>query len=395
MPDVVAPPFRRFFPPVLMMATIGFVATDIYLPSFPFIQNDFATSKGLIQFSLSIYLLSFSLSQLVYGPLSDRYGRIKIVKIGLLLSLLGTLLCICAFDISSLLVGRFVQGFGLGAGAVIARAIMRDAYAGTELARFGSFVVMGRSILMASAPFFGGYIQHYMGWRSNFIFVFLYTLLALFSIHSLLKETNKNLNPLALRRETLLEHYLHLFKHPAFIGYALCSSLAFSGLAAYFVTSPYLFEKMIGLTEVEYGYLALVLAAAFGVGGYLNAHLLKYLGRAHILFGGNLLMLLSGIFMLAFSSFLNTYAILIPMIFFSLGASVAIVNSWAGVLHPFEKIAGFAGALYGFIQMFSGALITTVLSIVPESNQIPLSVSLIVIGAAACFFQRLAHKHGH
>ncbi len=390
-----APPLRTFFPTVLLLSTLGFVATDIYLPSFPSIQGTFSTTKSAVQLSLSLFLLSLSFSQLIYGPLSDQLGRKKIALSGLAFSLLGTLLCLFSWSISSLIVGRFLQGFGMGAGNALARAIQRDVYSGDGLAHFGSLTAIGSASLMAAAPTLGGYIQHFLGWRATFIFLLLYTLYGLLSVWFWLPETNKHPNPSALQRKVFFGHYLHLMKNPIFLGYSGCASLSFAGFSAYFASSPFLFETLLGLTPVEYGWLALLFAAGLGIGAYFNIFFLKLYGRHRMLVVGIVVLCFSGALMLSLGllGIMNVWSIILPIALYTFGAAMTLANSFAGAFHPFAQIAGFAGALYGCLQILGGVIGSTAVAMIREVNQIPLSIILLCIGIGAYFLQWLAFRY--
>lgn len=389
------PKTTTFLPTVLLLMIIASFATDIYLPSFPSIQASFHTLKHWVQLSLSLYLLGSAFSQLFYGPLSDQIGRKKTAQYGLTFSLIGTLLCLFSPNIVFLIIGRIFQGMGLGAGSALGRAIMRDSYSGDALARFGAFIAIGSAIFTAIAPTIGGYVQHYMGWRINFLLILIFTILGLLLICFRLPETNPSLNPIATKPKVILQTYFHLLKSPIFMGYSLCSSLAFGGLAAYFTSSPFLFQRILRLSPVQYGWLAIVIGAGFGLGGVLNAILIKAFGRHRILVVGIAIVLSSGILMLALglNGYLNTLVIILPMGLFTFGAAMMFSNSFAGAFQPFGHIAGSAGALYGCIQLLGGSATSTLIATLNEINQIPLALVLISISLCGYICQLVAFSY--
>lgn len=380
---------------ILILSTIGFVATDIYLPSFPAIQTGLATSPSAVKLTLSFFLLFFALSQIFYGPLSDRYGRRKIAIFGLLLGVIGTLICCLAPHISMLIAGRIIQALGMGAGATLARAIMRDCFSGDDLAHHWSFVSIGTAILMAAAPAIGGYIQAYLGWRFNFVLLLLYTLCGLIAVSLRLPETLIEKNPLSTKRATFIANYMHLLKNPIFIGYNMCACLALLGDMAFYTISPFLFETILGLSAVQYGWLALIVAAGITIGGMCNTLLVKKVGRHHMLVVGIFIMTFSGALMLllALFGYLNVLVIIVPMGIYMWGAAITWANSFAGAFTPFAKIAGFAAALYGCFQILGGSVGSTMMALIPEKNQIPLSIVLLATGVLSYLFQWIAFRY--
>ena len=385
---------HSFFLTVLILSSIGLVATDVYLPSLPFIEVDLSTTKNIAQLSLTFYLVSFSLSQLFYGPLSDKIGRRKVAFGSLTISLFGTLVCIFASSIYLLILGRLIQGLGLGAGSTLARSIRRDVHSGNDLSHFGSYIIIGTSILFALAPAIGGYIQEYIGWRFNFLFLLVFTLFGLICVWFWLPETNKNPNPLALKFKSMAHHYFVLLKSPVFMGYSLCSGLAFGGFAAYLVSTPFLFENIIGLSSIEYGRLGLFIAIGLGCGGIFNKLSIGSQGRNKMLVIGISVMFFSGLLMLLLALFLSLHVlwVMIPMLTYAFGAGITFTNSFAGAFHSFARIAGFAAALFGCIQILGGAFGSMSMVLLNEKNQIPLSIILIVIGISAFISQKIAYN---
>lgn len=378
-----------FFPSILALSSISFFATDIYLPSFPAIQSDFQTLKSSVQLSFSLYLATWSLSQLFYGPFSDKIGRRKVVIGSLSFGFIGTLVCLFAPNITMLILGRILQGLGLGGSFVLFRSILRDSYSGDTLAHYASFIGVATAIFMAVAPSIGGYIQDFLGWRACFLFIALYTLGLLLAVLRFVPETNQHINPDAMKKKILLGNYFHLLKNPLFLGYALCSCLAFGGFSAYLTASPFLFEQVLKLSPVQYGWLAWIFGAGFGVGGLFNVLLVKKMGRHRSLVVGIVLVFLSGVLMLILSlfGFLSVWAIMIPMGIFALGAAPCFANSFAGAFQPFGKMAGAAGALFGCLQALGGSLTSALMSQLKESSQTPLAIVIIVVGISCYFAQ--------
>lgn len=388
------PHFPTFFPTILLVTTVGFFVADLYVPSMPAIVEGLQTSDTLVQLTLSLYLVAMGCVQLIYGPLSDRFGRRKVVLGGLAFSLIGTSVCLVAQHIAYLIIGRLLQGLTLGVGACVGRAVVRDAYSGERLAQVGSYIPIGTALILGSAPIMGGYIQSFGGWKMNFLAIFLYTLILLNMVVYWMPETNRYLNPSALKWRCFWGSYWKLIKDPSFVGYSLCSSLIFGGLMVYLVISPFLFIQNLGFTSDQYGWFAVFIDGGIIVGGISNGLMIKRVGRHRLLPIGASIVTLSGCVMLLFAlmGFLSMLVVMLPMVLYCIGGAMVFANSFAGALHPFEKMAGFAAALFGFVQIFGGSLVSIAMSGLTVRSQIPLAIALLLIGGSTLILQHIAFK---
>lgn len=379
---------------VCFIATLPIFATDVYLPSFLAIESHFQSPATIVKMTLTLYFLSFSTMQLFWGPLSDKLGRKKAILYGLAFSLIGTLLCLFAENIGMLILGRFLQGAGFAVGATF-RAILRDAYHGDELSQKGSYIAIINSAFMAIAPVFGGYLQEFFGWRGSFFFLTIYTILALTTLLLFLPESNKELKSDVFTRKVFLKSYQVLIKSPIFLSYLGCSSLGLAGLTAYLTASPFLFQGLMGLSPVEYGWLAIYVAAGLTLGGLSNAFFVKKAGRHKLMQGGAASMLFAGLLMLVpgLFGYINTTVVITPMVFYMIGVGSVFTNAATGALLPFPKSAGFAGALYGCFQMGGGAIGSLIMAAIPERSQIPLASFLLLIAALIFALQKLGAHH--
>lgn len=383
-----------FFLALLVLSSIGFIATDVYLPSLPSIVQELSATKGTVQLTLSFYLLSFGGSQIFFGPLSERIGRKKVTLLGLFFMLLGSAVCSLSPNISTLIVGRFMEGLGVGAASSVFRAILRDVYFGDTLSQRGSYISVWTAFCMSAAPLIGGYIQHYFGWRFNFVFMLLYTLFVIIMIVTFLPETHKKLDPNATKIFNLIHRYKTLLKSRVFIGYAACGTFTFGGLSAYLAVGPFLFQNVVGLTPIDFGWLAIFIAVGLALGALINNFSIPKFGRHKILRFGTFLQILSGIAMLipALLERIDVFAIMLPMLLYMVGAGLVFSNAFAGAFHFFSKISGFTGALYGCLQILGGTLAAAIMAFLHAQNQIPLAVFLLLVGFFNFFFQRLGHS---
>ena len=174
---------------LILTSTLGQFFSDLYLPSIPAISKSLKTSTELTQLTVSIYLLGYSISSLMYGPISDTFGRKKPLLLGLILCLIGSFICMMSTDISILISGRLIQGIGGGAGMTITSAIIRDCCEGKKMAKFGSYLTMANMVVIIAAPVLGGYFQIFFGWNASFQFLFVYSFIILILVGLFLPET--------------------------------------------------------------------------------------------------------------------------------------------------------------------------------------------------------------
>lgn len=214
-------------------SALGQVTSDLYLPSLPAISQGLNTTDHIAQLTIATYMIGFSLSQLVYGPLSDGIGRRKPLLFGLVLCLIGGVICLTAQNIETVIVGRLLQGVGAGACGALFRPIFSDLFSGEKLAKYGSYAALVGIWFLAIGPVFGGYIQHYMNWRMNFVVLVTASLIALFAVMLVLPETNIHLHPSNLRVSKIKKNLIALLTSPTFLGYNFCSLLTYGAITAW------------------------------------------------------------------------------------------------------------------------------------------------------------------
>lgn len=367
----------------LLITIVSPFALDSYTPSLPAITRAFNSSANIIQLTISLYLCGVVLSQLFYGPLSDRFGRRLTVLFSLSVTIIGSILCAFAKSPDTLIMARFIQGVGAGGSNVLFRAILRDQFSGLRMSQVASYLSMMYTVALALAPIIGGHLQAVFGWRSNFIFlIFLFSAIALLS-WLYLPETNQTLNKHALHARVLIKNYFSVLTHKQFIGYVACSSLAFSGFTTYYTIGPFLLQDEFGLSAVVYGWLSAFLAAGLFLGTFLNSLFVLRFGTTRLLKIGLLAMTLSGISLLLASwlGFISAYAIMISTSFFIIGGGLVYSNAMAGAFEPFPHIAGIAGALYGTLQVFGAFITSLIISALPRDNQATMAIIFIVLGS--------------
>jgi MFS transporter, DHA1 family, 2-module integral membrane pump EmrD len=374
---------------VMFMVFLNVAILEMYVPSLPAITSSLKTTSDYTQLTVSLHLLGLAGSHLIYGPLSDYYGRRPVLLWGISLTLLGTFICIAAQHVSILILGRLIQGLGYGAAALLTRAILRDAFEGERLAQVGSYLGIVCSVTIGLAPALGGFIQQWTAWRFNFICLFLFISLLLFIVWKYLPETHIKPNKKALKIEYLLKNYLTPLKYPFFWGYILSASFAFSGMITYAAMAPFLLQIELGLSPAQFGSLSILIAIAQIISFSLNAKFIKKLGIKKAMMIGATLMLAGGFFLLSFSmmNIMTIWTIVTTMVIYIIGTGFIYANSYAGAFTPFPNIIGFVAAIYGIIQMGWAFIVSLVVVIIPDKTS--LGMALIFTTLALLVFSML------
>ena len=365
---------------VLMISCIGQVTSDLYLPSLPAMSEDLSVSTTAIQLTIAIYMIGFCLSQLVYGPLSDGIGRRKPILFGLGLSIVGSITCSVSYNIWLVYLGRFLQGLGVGCGTALGRSILRDLFSGEMLAKYNSYLAMASIVILAIAPILGGYIETYLGWRFNFIFLFFYGLATLLLFYYKVDETNKHIHPENLSITTLKKNFLLVLTNRSFIKFSLCPLLTYAGILAWLTAAPIILQTTIGLTPIEFGYIYLFSGIGFVIGGFINAKLVVSKGLPTMMLFGFALQFIAGclMFLSYYFDVLNTLVIIGPVMFYMMGSSMVFPNASSGALKDFPHIAGLAAVILGFMQILGGAISSNIFALVHQDNQLPMSIAFMI-----------------
>ena len=380
---------------LFLISSIGPFASDTYLPSLPPMVIALGATHTSMQLTITIYLLGMGISQLFFGPFSDRFGRRKVAVIGLSISFISSLGCAASFSVGQLIFFRFLQGLGIGAGSTVARTALRDRYSGKKLAQIISYMSIVFALAPSVAPVLGGYLQHWLGWRSIFIFLLFYIASLLFLVCKYLPETIKIYNPSAMRLSVVLKNYSLLRKNKTFVNNLVCSSMALAAMVAYDTGSPFLLQTVLHVSVVTFGWLTALVAAGFVLSRTINALLIRKYETAQVLYGANLVMLATSFFVLitGLLGWLSLPVVIAPICVFFLGSSIVLPNASAAAFETTSTIAGSASAMYGCIQLLVCFIASGIIAHLHNNNQIPLGAVLSGCSICCLFSARHLIKH--
>lgn len=376
---------------LILLISLGYVATDIYLPSLPALSVFFHAGDNEVQMTLFFYLLSFSLAPLIFGPVSDHFGRKKVLLGGIVLATLATFGCLFASDIYSFIAFRFLQGFGTGAVLISSRASVSDLFIGKALAKQMSLMTMLLPLILSIAPTIGGWLQEHFQWQSVFIFLIVYMI----SIFVLVVVTPESLKHYSHEHfSQIFRKYSSHLKNPLFLVYGISFILPSLGIFAYLTTSPFLFQEIIGLSPSEYGSLALYIGATILLTGYLNLKLIHQFSISQILFFGACLTLFAGCLLMVFHfmHIMTTWSLLIPSLIFFTSMPLCVSNAASKSLSFVQSNFGAASALLTTVQFLVGALGSFIFSIIPDETALSLANCFIAVGVLSLINLQFAFK---
>ncbi len=251
-----------------LLLSIQPVTTDLYLPALPALTRSLGAPVAAGQLTLSALLLAFGSSQLIWGPLSDRFGRRPVLLTGLVLYALASVGSAWAASMELLIGWRIAQGAAMGAVVMCARAIVRDLYNPLTGARAMSKALTGLGIIACVCAPIGGWLTEWLGWRAALLALTAYALVTLALVALRLPETLQNKNPRALQPATLLRTWLTVLRHPTFWAFSLLTTASYGGLFTFLAASSFVFIEVLGLTRTQYSWVLLSSALAYFVGTF-------------------------------------------------------------------------------------------------------------------------------
>ena len=365
---------------VLLSMLLGIqpVATDLYLPALPAIKTEFGAALSQVQLTLSALLLAFGTSQLVWGPLSDRFGRRPILLCGLGMFTLAGLGCVLASSMQELIVWRALQGAAMGAVVMCARAIVRDLYTPEAGARVISKAFTGLGVLACASAPLGGLLTDLFSWHAALGLVMGFGAIALTLVILTFKETVHRKNPHALQLKVLTRTWWAIVRHPTFVAFTCVTIASYGGLFTFLASSSVVFIDLIGLARWQYGVLLFSMAFTYILGTLLCRRLLARFGVPRTVAIGGGFSLVGGC-MMALNAWLgwqSVVGLMGPFYLFVLAHGIHQPCGQSGAVGPFPQSAGAASALGGFLMMVAAFVTGLWLGAVKDGSAMPMAQSI-------------------
>lgn len=372
-----------FNPRILILASLTALAPfaiDTYLPAFEVMEDDLATNSNFIQQTLTFYLVPYTIMTIFHGAISDSIGRIKTIKYGMSLFILGSIGCVFATSIEMLWISRLIQGVGAGAGNVVARAMVRDLYSGATAQKVMATIQIIFGIAPAIAPMVGGLLLG-ISWQAIFIFLIIYSvLITIFSVN-FLPETISKHNQLPFNFESVLNRYKDLLIDKNYIFLILAVSFNFSAFFLYVLSSPIFLMQHLNLSSSQFGYLFIPTVTGMILGSFISKKTAGIISPAKMLKIAYLWMLLitsiNLIFCLFFQSIIFINIGLIALYNIGMAAAMPLISIKA--LDCFPKARGTAASGQAFSQMLVSSVVAGLIIPIIWGSLATLAIGMLVI----------------
>lgn len=343
---------------LILAITVTEMATDIYIPSLPALQNYFKTSIHWIHATISFNLIGLAISGPLYGTLADFWGRRRILLTGMIIFTGASIALLYIETIVPFILWRFIQGLGAGVAYVLSLAIISDLYKERERALILSLGGSVTALSPAAAPVLGAYILEYFSWRANFMVVVFLSIISLLFIAFGLPETRESSLTQPFKLLEALKRYQRILKHRRFVSLSFISSLPLCGLWSFFAISPFVLIECCGMTPKDFGFYTAIGVMAYIFGALTNRIGLNYFSIRTLLRVGFFLTVLGSVGFLLISPYqpYMIWEIRIATLIFVFGAAFIFSNAITEAMNFFPNSSGMASAIISAVEISISSL---------------------------------------
>lgn len=374
------------------MTAIGPITMDIYLASMPHIGAALHAPTAQVQLTISFYVAGFAIGQIFYGPLSDAIGRRPMLLFGFALYIAATAVCAMATSVPMLIGARVVQALGAAGPIIIARAMVRDMFSGSQASRQFSLMSAITGIAPIGAPVLGGLLQAAFGWRSSFVAMCIIGLPLALCALLFLPETNRHKSGWSgFSPQAVIGSYRIVAADKTYLAYLTMMVISYCGVFAFLSSSSHVLQKVYHLGPREFGITFAICSFSYVIGNSSGTRLTPILRLGGMMRLGAWVSLAGGLLQLA--SYLlmpdQVFAIIIPQAIYFIGCGFLVPQLVAAALTPFPERAGAASSLMGCIQMGSAAVLGSLLGLVLGNSALPLVATVCTAGVINFFVYAL------
>ncbi|OGT57360.1 MAG: hypothetical protein A3F14_06300 [Gammaproteobacteria bacterium RIFCSPHIGHO2_12_FULL_43_28] len=364
---------------------LGNMSVNFMLPLLPSVAAEFHASPTLVKYSISIFLFGKAAGVLIYGPLSDRYGRRSFMLLGLFLYFIGNAFTFFTSSMTVLLLSRLIQGIGTSATVLMGRVMINDVYKNNKAAMVFSQMFLAASVLISCLPMMASWTASHFDWRFIFLIMAGYGLVMFVLCFLLLDETHHQRDTMNSSFSEIVLHYRAIVSHPLFLGYVLCSLFMVAGESAFNTASSFLLIKGFGVSIYYFGVLMTSLGLGHLVGTLLCGRLVKKYDLVNMMGIGVIILMLSACTMaiLVNIGYASVLTIMLPMAIFYVGTGFIMTITAVGVVTPFPKLIATSSAASLLLYFGFSTISSTLMSHLPTTTARPVTLLIAVFGLLA------------
>lgn len=373
------------------VVAIGPLSIDLYLPAFPRLQTYFVTDAASVQFTLAAFFIGIALGQLLYGPVSDRFGRRVPLMLGMAAYALASLACAMSKSIEMLVFWRFVQAMTGCAGMVIARAVVRDLCTPQQMARVLSLLVLVMGVAPILAPFIGSITLTWFDWPALFVLLAIFGALCTILVALVVPESLEvHRRERSLSFGSALVNYRHILTHKRFMGYALSGGVAQAGMFAYISASSFVFIEGYGLSSQQFAMLFGANAFGLILASQINRAMLSRFRAQNVLGYALGTYSVSALIMsvMAVTGTGGAWGVIPPLWLCLACLGFTFPNSTAAAMAPFGDRAGTASAMMGTMQFAIAGVVSAAVGHFGGHGAVPMAVVMTACASGSYLLLR-------
>ena len=371
---------------------LGPISIDIFLPAVPSMAEDLGVSIGSIELTLTAIFAGTAFGQILYGPLSDRFGRKPVILVTLFLFGTSTIAVAQASSLEPIVFWRFLQGMLLASGRIIANAAARDQYDGERLGKLISLIFIVSISASVLNPIVGGLLVANYSWQSVFLGMTFYAVCLFFAVLVYFRETLATKDATAINPVSLLNNFIIILKNRDFIVCMLSGGFAIGGFVAFLSSSSGVARSVFDLGAQTYSFYFAGVISVLLIITFISSRFVHRIGMHPLIIIGGIFQFLGGSAMLMFTlmGIKEPWSVFAPMAVFVVGFSFLWPLSTAKALTPFQTMAGTASSLLGFFQNLMGASVSALLALIIDGTALPMTTAIAICGIASALIYILA-----
>ena len=370
---------------IYALFTYGWFSANLVMPILPELTQVFHASGTLVKLSVTAFLFGFAAFQLMWGPLSDRIGRIKVLMIGFSITVLGALAAAFAPSITVFIVARFVEAIGMACGPVMARSMMMDAFSSEKITKVVANSAIVVAVMPAIGPILGGWLALLLTWHAVLLFLVLYGVVMIIITVTGLQETHRERSQHVASFKRLLKTYWQCLLNKQFLGAIIVYALFFGGILGFYTDAPFIFINGLGYSKTTYGWFMFVPVLTYITGAALAKAIIQRTSARLSIIVGIVIGGIGSLLLIIFSLFLavSPFTVLLPIGIFILGSGIMSPSANTLAMTAFSSNKGSAAALIGCAMALGSAIFSAVVALLHSQTLIPLiliTTSIVVVG---------------